>query len=165
MRKAAQIVGAAAVAAWLLTGCGSGGSKETPAKATSPEPSSPSQPGGADEKPSQGGDAALEGAWQAKTDGATITLVLFKGTASLGTGADSGTVCQGKTQEMMGATMVALKCTGKDTSRTMGTLKPGADGKSLKVSWRGGPTDDFTKADTKIKLPKMPDLPKVPGTN
>ncbi|MFD7665200.1 hypothetical protein [Streptomyces sp. NPDC059788] len=161
MRKAAQIAGTAVVAALLLSGCGSGGgggrsdAAGEPGKAPA---ASPSQPAG--DKPADG-PSALDGAWTARTGDSHLTLVIYRGIASMGLGNDSGTACQGKV-ETMGVTMIALKCMGGHATRTMGTVKPGADGRTLKVSWKGGPTDDFTKAEGKLKLPGMPSLP--PGT-
>lgn len=154
MRKAAQIAGAATVAAMLLSGCGSSGKTGgADAPSTSPAPAAPTQ--GAD-KPAAG--SALDGAWTAKTGDSDLTLVIYRGTASMGLGAGSNVACQGKV-ETMGVTVIALKCMGGHTTRTMGTAKPAADGKTMKVSWKGGPTDDFTKAEGKLKLPTMPSLP------
>ncbi|WP_399089096.1 hypothetical protein ACGH2B_15540 [Streptomyces sp. BBFR2] len=152
MRKAAQIAGAAALAAMLLSGCGSSSSEDKPA---TPESSAPSAPD-AGSKPS--GDAALEGAWETKEGGDPLILVFKNGTAALSRGHEAG--CLGKVESMAGLSMVALKCTDGDTSRTMGRLKPGADGKSLTVTWKGGPTEKYQRAeDGKVKIPDLPKLP------
>ncbi|GAA3186802.1 MULTISPECIES: hypothetical protein [Streptomyces] len=153
MRKAAQIAGAAALAAMLLSGCGSSGSssEDKPAKETA-SPSAPDAGG----KPAEG--AAVEGAWEAKEGGEPLILVFKNGTAALSRGHKAG--CLGKVQQMAGVSMVALKCTDGDDSRTMGRLKPGADGKSLTVSWEGGPTEKYQRSeDGKVKIPELPELP------
>ncbi|MEV5594792.1 hypothetical protein [Streptomyces sp. NPDC052496] len=157
MRKAAQIAGTAAVAALLLSGCGSGGGGggKSDAEAGKTPAATPSQT--ADATPADGA-GSLDGAWTATTGDSHLTLVLYRGIASMGLGADTGTACQGKV-ETMGATVIALKCMGGHTTRTMGTVTPGADGKTLKVRWKDGPTDEFTKAEGKLKLPGMPSLP------
>ncbi|MFD9814311.1 hypothetical protein [Streptomyces sp. NPDC059080] len=154
MRKAAQITGAAALAAMLLSGCGSSGgnSEDKPGKQETTAPSAPDAGG----KPSEG--AALEGAWETKEGGDPLILVFKNGTAALSRGHKAG--CLGKVQSMAGMSMVALKCTDGDTSRTVGRLKPGADGKSLTVSWEGGPTEKFQRStDGKVKVPDLPELP------
>lgn len=160
MRKAAQIVGAAALAAMLLSGCGSSsdtGSDDKPE--ARPESSAPPAPDGAD-KPAD--SAALEGAWETESGGEPLILVITKGTVALSQG--HTTACLGKVQEMAGVTMAAVKCTSGDDTRTMGTLKPGADGKSLTVDWKGGPTEKYTKsANDKVKIPDLPELPDMPS--
>ncbi|WP_432143841.1 hypothetical protein [Streptomyces sp. bgisy084] len=150
MRKAAQIAGAAAIAAMLLSGCGSSGGNDngkdsTPSKSPDHAPSTPDKP--AD-------PAAFEGSWKS---GPKI-LVVSKGTVAFSNGHKAA--CLGKVQEMAGMTMTALKCTDGDTTRTMGTLKPGADGKTLTVDWKNGPTEKYTKsADDSVKIPDMPEMP------
>ncbi|WP_206506487.1 hypothetical protein [Streptomyces chrestomyceticus] len=169
MRKAAQIAGTAAIAALLLSGCGSGsgdgkrdaagGAGTAPAATPSQSPDGPAGDGSGD-----GGTGRLDGAWTATTGDSHLTLVIYRGIASLGLGADTGSACQGKV-ETVGTTVIALKCMGGHTTRTLGTVTPGADGRTLKVSWKGGPTDDFTKAEGKLKLPGMPSLPAgTPGS-
>ncbi|KAA6221096.1 hypothetical protein CP973_03120 [Streptomyces albofaciens JCM 4342] len=157
MRKAAQIAGTAAVATLLLSGCGSSGSKDGAADRPSKAPAAtPSQTAGGD-KPAEG-TSSLDGAWTARTGDSHLTLVIYRGTASMGLGADTGTACQGRV-EQVGTTVIALKCMGGHTTRTLGTVTPGGDGKTLTVKWKGGPTDAFTKAEGKLKLPGMPGLP------
>ncbi|POX41763.1 hypothetical protein C3486_07380 [Streptomyces sp. Ru73] len=141
MRKAAQIAGAAAIAALLLSGCGSGGGGEE----SKPSPSASAD--GAD-KTAKG----LDGAWQSKSANGTVTLGIIGESATLAAGK---TACQGAVQDM-GTTMLALKCDGGDDTRSMGTVKQ-AGGK-LTVSWKNGPTEEFTKAEGKVEIPK-PDLP------
>ncbi|MEU7224140.1 hypothetical protein [Streptomyces chrestomyceticus] len=164
MRKAAQIAGTAAIGALLLSGCGGGadGSRNDAAGGQSKAPAAtPSQT--ADGEPA-GGTGRLDGAWTATTGDSHLTLVIYRGIASLGLGAETGSACQGKV-ETVGTTVIALKCMGGHTTRTLGTVTPGADGRTLKVSWKGGPTDDFTKAEGKLKLPGVPGLPAgTPGS-
>lgn len=154
MRKAAQIAGAAAIAAMLLSGCGSsgGGSDSKPSK--TPE-AAPSTPGDADKPASPAG---VEGAWKTGSSGSPLILVITKGTVAFSNGHKAA--CLGKVQEMAGMTMAVLKCTDGDTTRTMGTLKPGSDGKTLTVDWKNGPTEKYTKSsDGSVKIPDMPELP------
>ncbi|KOG51556.1 hypothetical protein ADK76_35510 [Streptomyces griseoflavus] len=159
MRKAAQIAGTAAVAALLLSGCGSSseggkdGAADRPGKAPA---ATPSQGTGGD-RPAEGA-GSLDGAWTARTGDSHLTLVIYRGTASMGLGADTASACQGKI-EQAGATVIALKCMGGHTTRTLGTVTPGGDGRTLTVKWKGGPTDAFTKAEGKLRLPGMPSLP------
>ncbi|UQA94647.1 hypothetical protein [Streptomyces halobius] len=155
MRKATQVVGAAAIAAMLLGGCGgSGGDKRDSPASKAPE-SAPSAPEGAD-KPAN--SAAVEGAWEAKSADGKLILAIAKGTVALSNG--TKTACLGKVQNMAGVTAAVLKCTDGDDTRTTGTLKPSADGKSLTVDWKNGPTEKYTKStDGSVKIPDMPELP------
>ncbi|MGW7573524.1 hypothetical protein [Streptomyces sp. NPDC054765] len=161
MRKAAQIAGAAAIAAMLLSGCGSSGGNggnsgnggdSKPGK--TPE-AAPSSPGGAGESAGAGG---VEGAWKSGSGSSPLVLVISKGTVAFSNGHKSA--CLGKVQEMAGVTMAAVKCTDGDTTRTMGTFKPGSDGKTLTVDWKNGPTEKYTRSsDGSVKIPDMPQLP------
>ncbi|MCF3175286.1 hypothetical protein IPZ61_18420 [Streptomyces sioyaensis] len=155
MRKAAQIAGAAAIAAMLLSGCGSSGDTGSDSKPSKAPQDAPSTPGGADKS---AGAGAVEGAWKGGSGSKPLILVVSKGTVAFSNGHKAA--CLGKVQEMGGVTMAALKCTDGDTTRTMGTLKPGADGKTLTVDWKNGPTEKFTKSsDDSVKIPDMPQLP------
>ncbi|MFI8996352.1 hypothetical protein [Streptomyces sp. NPDC053542] len=140
MRKAAQFAGAAAIAALLLSGCGSSGEGGEESK---PSPSAE----GAD-KPATG----IDGAWQSKSANGTVTLAVIGDSATL---SDGKTACQGTVQDM-GATMLALKCSNGDDTRSMGNVKQTGD--TLTVSWKNGPTEEFTKTEGKVEIPK-PDLP------
>ncbi|MFB7636517.1 hypothetical protein ACFC0M_37015 [Streptomyces sp. NPDC056149] len=160
MRKAAQFTGVAAIAALLLSGCGSSGErgKDAGTPSTSPK-STPSAPTGGDGKAAQPG--AVEGAWKSGSSASPLVLVVAKGTAAFSKGHQSA--CMGKVEKMGGATMAVLKCTDGSTSHTMGVLEPGADGKTLTVKWKGGPTEHYTKADDgSVKVPEMPKLPEMP---
>ncbi|WP_030022218.1 hypothetical protein [Streptomyces monomycini] len=179
MRKAVQIAGTASMAALLLSGCGgsgdgsrgadgkrdtAGGAGTAPAATSSQAPDGPAGDGPTGDGSTGGGTSGLDGAWTATTGDSHLTLVIYRGIASLGLGADTGSACQGKV-EKAGPTVIALKCMGGHTTRTLGTVKPGADGRKLKVSWKDGPTDTFTKAEGKLKLPGMPSLSAgTPGT-
>ncbi|MFK8847459.1 hypothetical protein [Streptomyces sp. Ac-502] len=182
MRKAVQIAGTAAMAALLLSGCGgsgdgsrdgerdaAGGARTAPAATPSQTPGGPAGDGSTGDGSTGdgrdgGGTSGLDGAWTATTGDSHLTLVIYRGIASLGLGADTGSACQGKV-EKAGPTVIALKCMGGHTTRTLGTVTPGADGRTLKVSWKDGPTDTFTKAEGKLKLPGMPSLSAgTPGT-
>ncbi|WP_405839354.1 hypothetical protein OG528_16705 [Streptomyces platensis] len=156
MRKAAQIAGAAAIAAMLLSGCGSSGGNDSGKDSTpSKSPDAPSAPEGGD-KPAD--PAAFEGAWKSGPKSSQLILVVTKGTVAFSNGHKAA--CLGKVQEMAGMTMAALKCTDGDTTRTMGTFKPGADGKTLTVDWKNGPTEKYTKSsDGSVKIPDMPEMP------
>ncbi|MFF8314109.1 hypothetical protein ACF05W_20310 [Streptomyces lydicus] len=155
MRKAAQFAGAAAVAAMLLSGCGSSGDTSSDAKPSKTPEAAPSTPGGADKPASPD---AMEGAWKGGSSSSPLILVITKGTVAFSNGHKSA--CLGKVQSMAGMTMAALKCTDGDTTRTMGTLKPGSDGKTLTVDWKNGPTEKYTKSgDGSVKIPDMPELP------
>ncbi|MFB6605077.1 hypothetical protein ACFCXR_12930 [Streptomyces noursei] len=160
MRKAAQFAGAAAIAALLLSGCGSSGDSgkdaSTPSKTP---PTAPSGAGGGDEKAAD--PSAIEGAWKGGTAASPLVLVVAKGTVAFSNGHQSA--CMGKVEKMAGMTMAVLKCTDGDTTRTMGTLKTGADGKTLTVNWKNGPTDTYTKTeDGSVKVPDLPKLPDLP---
>ncbi|PNE36760.1 MULTISPECIES: hypothetical protein [Streptomyces] len=160
MRKAAQFAGAAAIAALLLSGCGSSGASGKDATTPSKAPQdAPSTAGGGDGKAAD--PTAVEGAWKGGTPASPLVLVVAKGTVAFSNGHKSA--CMGKVEKMAGMTMAVLKCTDGDTTRTMGTLKPGADGKTLTVNWKSGPTEKYTKTDDgSIKVPDMPKLPDMP---
>ncbi|MFE3646970.1 hypothetical protein [Streptomyces sp. NPDC057579] len=160
MRKAAQFAGAATIAALLLSGCGSSGGSgkdaSTPSKA--PE-ATPTAAGGGDGKAAD--PTAVEGAWKGGTPASPLVLVVAQGTVAFSNGHKAA--CMGKVEKMAGMAMAVLKCTDGDTTRTMGTLKPGADGKTLTVRWKGGPTDEYTKTDDgSIKIPDLPKIPDMP---
>ncbi|KUL36234.1 hypothetical protein ADL22_25290 [Streptomyces sp. NRRL F-4489] len=164
MRKAVQFAGAAAVAALLLSGCGSGSGGDSGKKdgATAPgnaPETAPTSAGGGDGKAAD--PAAVEGAWKAGTAAAPLVLVVAKGTVAFSNGHQAA--CMGTVQKIAGASVAVLKCTDGDTTRTMGTLRPGADGKTLTVDWKNGPTEKYTRStDGSIKIPDMPKLPDLP---
>ncbi|MCK7623655.1 hypothetical protein MUU72_11195 [Streptomyces sp. RS10V-4] len=161
MRKAVQFAGAAAVAALLLSGCGSSGDSgkdggATPGKSPG---SAPATPGGGDGKAAD--PTAVEGAWKGGSATDPLVLVVAKGTVAFSNGHKAA--CMGTVQKMAGTSMAVLKCTDGDTTRTMGTLKPGADGKTLTVDWKNGPTEKYTRSgDAGGKLPDLPQLPDMP---
>jgi hypothetical protein len=168
-------VAAAAAIALLLSGCGSGddtggkddgggGKPETsaPSESASPSEQAPEQPSGDDAPEGGSGDAGdggsgkagkLAGVWKAKGKqnvltfvGDEVTLLRVEGrncTGSLG-GADGRSL--------------ALKCPdGGDQTRTNGTVGT-VKGKSVKVSWKGGPTEVYARVtDVPVELPESPE--------
>ncbi|WP_053925051.1 hypothetical protein [Streptomyces chattanoogensis] len=160
MRKAAQIAGAAAVAAMLLSGCGSSGDKGSDSAPSKAPESGPSTPGGGDKAP---GGKAFEGPWKAGSADSPLVLVVSHGTVAFAEG--HKTACMGKVQEMGGTAMAVLTCSKGDDSRTMGTLRPGSDGKTMTVEWKNGPTEKYTKVtDGSVKVPDMPKMPDMPSS-
>ncbi|MEU6115506.1 hypothetical protein ABZ840_13395 [Streptomyces sp. NPDC047117] len=143
MRKPAQIAGAAAIAALLLSGCGSsGGGNES-----RPSPSESASTGGGDK--AAGG---IDGAWQTEGAHGPVTLAIIGESATLAAGK---TVCQGKVKDM-GTTMLALKCNNGDDTRSMGEVR--RIGNTLSVDWKYGLNEEYQKAKGKVEIPK-PDLP------
>jgi hypothetical protein len=149
-------VAAMAVAALLVSGCGSSGDKggkgdkadkgggkekETP---TSPAPS-------ADEK-----KGSLPGVWQTTAGGEKLVLVIAQKKATLFHGKGGKKACTGS---VLGEpATLTLKCpNGVNAERTNGTVEK-VEAKTLTVSWNGGAKDDYTKAAEAPKfLPKDPE--------
>ncbi|MFE7659381.1 hypothetical protein [Streptomyces celluloflavus] len=153
MRKAAQAVGTAALAAILLGGCGSGDTGDGKGGGPRPESASPDRGAG-----TPAGGSAIEGAWEAKSAHGKLILAITHGTVALSDG--HKTACLGTVQEPAGVTTAVLKCTDGDTTRTRGTLRPAADGRSLSVSWQSGPAETYTKStDGSVRMPDLPRLP------
>lgn len=109
--------------------------------------------------------AALEGTWVGLTDAKNVTVSIAGGKVAL---VADRSVCQGDVKDMGGEPMLALKCTGGSTDRTMGAIDS-VDGTKLVLSWDGGVKDTLTKADPgKLpsgmpSLPDVGDLPEVPA--
>ncbi|MGI5469503.1 hypothetical protein [Streptomyces sp. CA-132043] len=141
MRKAAQIAGAAAIAALLLSGCGSSGGSEE----SRPSPSTSESAGG--DKAASG----IDGVWQKKAGDGTVTLAIIGESATLAVGE---TTCQGKVRDMR-TTTLALQCNGNDT-RSLGEAR--RFGSRLTVDWKGGLFEEYEKAKGKVEIPE-PDLP------
>jgi len=149
-------VAAMAVAALLVSGCGSsdskndnggkdkGGSSEQPSQDKSGKP-----PSGGDEK------GSLPGVWQTKVGGEKLVLVIAQGKVTLFHG-DNKKACTGSA--LGKPATLTLKCPGgTDEERTNGTVES-VRAKTLKVSWNGGASESYTKvADAPKFLPKDPE--------
>ncbi|MCH6161978.1 hypothetical protein [Streptomyces marispadix] len=180
MRRSARRAGAVAViaaGALLMSGCGSGddGGKDEGGKGK-PEASaskSASEGAGKTDKPSgdgetggdategapddgRGGDSGKSGSgkyagvWKAKGKQYVLTVVGDKVTLLR----ERGRNCTGSLGGSGGRT-VALKCPGgADEARTNGEI--GAlKGKSMTVSWKGGPTEVYARVtDVPVELPE-----------
>nr|WP_203687023.1 hypothetical protein [Streptomyces sp. SID14515] len=149
-------------ASLALTACGSDDDAGKDSGADSAASATPGGGGGDDsagESGSGGTDAAaLEGTWVGLTDGKNVTVSVAARKVAL---VADQSVCQGDVKDMGGEPMLALKCTGGSTDRTMGAIDS-VDGSKLVVSWDGGTKDTLTKADPG-KLPSgMPSLPSIP---
>ncbi|MFH9202364.1 hypothetical protein ACH4KT_33740 [Streptomyces anulatus] len=159
---------AALAAALALTACGSDdASKDSGAdSAASATPGSGGDNGSGESAGSDATDAAaLEGTWVGLTDAKNVTVSVAGGKVAL---VADQSVCQGDVKDMGGEPMLALKCTGGSTDRTMGAIDS-VDGTKLVLSWDGGVKDTLTKADPgKLpsgmpSLPDVADLPEVPA--
>ncbi|MFI7387455.1 hypothetical protein [Streptomyces sp. NPDC049813] len=151
------VVGVAAVVAALaVTGCsgddgggsggggGGGGGKEesSPASGGASSGSDGSGPAG-----SAGSAKDSEGIWSATTGGQAVVLVVGGTQASLSTG--DGHLCTGTVTDAAKPAL-DLKCADGNTDRTVGAIESN-DGKTMKVSWKAGTADTFTKsADGKL---------------
>ncbi|MET9493559.1 hypothetical protein [Streptomyces sp. NPDC006552] len=145
-------VGAAAVVAALaVTGCSGDDGNDTasdgPSSAASGGASSGADDSGAAGSGSPGSAKDSEGIWSATTGGQAVVLVVGGAQASLSTG--DGHLCTGT---VTGAQKPALdlKCADGNTDRTVGTVESN-DGTTMKVTWKAGTADTFTKsADGKL---------------
>ncbi|MFD7749472.1 hypothetical protein ACFV2V_21375 [Streptomyces sp. NPDC059698] len=167
--RTGAIVIAALAASYALTACGGDGDGD-PAKGSGGNASASAAPGAGDGQGDSGGDgaadaAALEGTWVGLTEGKNVTVSIASGKVAL---VADRSVCQGDVKDMGGEPMLALKCTGGGTDRTMGAIES-VDAGKLVVSWDGGAKDSLTKAEAgKLpsgmpSLPGMPDLPEIPA--
>ncbi|MFE9697749.1 hypothetical protein [Streptomyces sp. NPDC006270] len=162
LRTGAMAV-AALAASLALTACGSDDADKD-AKTGS---AASATPGGGDngsgESAGSGTDAAaLEGTWAGLTDGKNVTVSITARKVAL---VADRSVCQGDVKDMGGEPMLALKCTGGSTDRTMGAIDS-VDGTKLVVSWDGGVKDTLTKADPgklPTDMPSLPDMPEIPA--
>ncbi|MGW6289959.1 MULTISPECIES: hypothetical protein [unclassified Streptomyces] len=161
-------VAVAALAASLaLTACG-GDDAGKDSGADSAASATPGSGGGNGSGEPAGGAvdaAALEGTWVGLTDGKNVTVSVSARKVAL---VADQSVCQGDVKDMGGEPMLALKCTGGSTDRTMGAIDS-VDGSKLVLSWDGGAKDTLTKAEPgKLpsgmpSLPDLGDLPEVPA--
>lgn len=159
---------AALAAALALTACGSddAGKDSGADSAASATPGGGGDNGSGESAGSGATDAAaLEGTWVGLTDAKNVTVSIAGGKVAL---VADQSVCQGDVKDMGGEPMLALKCTGGSTDRTMGAIDS-VDGTKLVLSWDGGVKDTLTKADPgKLpsgmpSLPDVADLPEVPA--
>ncbi|MBQ1107283.1 hypothetical protein ACH4MN_32390 [Streptomyces anulatus] len=155
-------------AALALTACGSddAGKDSGADSAASATPGGSGDNGSGESAGSGATDAAaLEGTWVGLTDAKNVTVSIAGGKVAL---VADQSVCQGDVKDMGGEPMLALKCTGGSTDRTMGAIDS-VDGTKLVLSWDGGVKDTLTKADPgKLpsgmpSLPDVADLPEVPA--
>ncbi|WP_069756190.1 hypothetical protein [Streptomyces sp. EN16] len=155
-------------AALALTACGSddAGKDSGADSAASATPGGGGDNGSGESAGSGATDAAaLEGTWVGLTDAKNVTVSIAGGKVAL---VADQSVCQGDVKDMGGEPMLALKCTGGSTDRTMGAIDS-VDGTKLVLSWDGGVKDTLTKADPgKLpsgmpSLPDVSDLPEVPA--
>ncbi|MEU3704196.1 hypothetical protein AB0E82_18150 [Streptomyces anulatus] len=166
--RTGAVVVAALAAALALTACGS----DDASKDSGADSAASATPGGGgdnDSGESAGSGAtdaaALEGTWVGLTDAKNVTVSIAGGKVAL---VADQSVCQGDVKDMGGEPMLALKCTGGSTDRTMGAIDS-VDGTKLVLSWDGGVKDTLTKADPgKLpsgmpSLPDVADLPEVPA--
>ncbi|MFE3675976.1 hypothetical protein YW3DRAFT_06371 [Streptomyces sp. MnatMP-M77] len=158
---------AALAAALALTACG-GDDASKDSGADSAASATPESGGSGSGEPAGGGAvdaAALEGTWVGLTDGKNVTVSVSARKVAL---VADQSVCQGDVKDMGGEPMLALKCTGGSTDRTMGAIDS-VDGTKLVLSWDGGAKDSLTKAEPgKLpsgmpSLPDLEDLPEVPA--
>ncbi|BBA97936.1 hypothetical protein RVR_3921 [Actinacidiphila reveromycinica] len=149
----------------MLTGCGGGSGaadadaqKEPTASRTVSLPPAPSvsevgtatpDPTGSATAGTDDGDVGgastdstqtVEGVWLATVDGVKVQLVLGKGKAAL----TSDHLCGGSYTDK-GGVRLTMTCMDGDKERTSGQGSMAADGKTLTVEWKDGPTDTFTR--------------------
>ncbi|MEU8822075.1 hypothetical protein [Streptomyces sp. NPDC048636] len=164
MIKAASLAGTVVAAALLLTACGS--DSDDGKKDTSKDTPSASQ----SSAPAEGGAGAeLTGAYVAKSGNEALVLSISGEKAALVAGKHT---CSGEYTDT-GEKKLMLKCSDGNADRTMGTVAPSNDGKTLTVDWDAlSENDTFTKtaspkdipSDIPTSLPSglptgMPDLP------
>ncbi|MFI0238154.1 hypothetical protein [Streptomyces sp. NPDC016845] len=168
MRIGKRIVAGVAVvvAALAVTGCSSDdgdGGKDESAPTSSAAPDGGSSSGSSSDAPSGSAGSAkdTEGIWSATTDGKAVVLVVGGEQAALSTG--DGHLCNG-TVSGTGTPTLDLKCADGNTDRTTGTIESN-DGSTMKVSWKTGAEDTFTKStDGKLPTGLPTSLPSGPQT-
>ncbi|MEV5507753.1 hypothetical protein [Streptomyces orinoci] len=148
MRKAAQITGAAVIAAVLMTGCSKssdGGDKKADGSASAsaqPAQQQPSSQAPAQDKSTDFNIADLKGAWaKGKLLDNSLVIVSISGNyAAVSAGKEA---CSGKLAETRPITM-DLKCQPAGGEYSKGTIKR-YDGKSITVAWASGKEDVLEK--------------------
>jgi hypothetical protein len=149
VRKAAQITGAALVAAVLVSGCSSskndGNKDATPsASASQAAPSS---------APSMAAPAGkIDGSWAGQNSDGVKTLTIVGDKAATA----GKTVCVGAVLTA-GQTLLHLKCADHSTTHTDAVVTLGSDGKSLSVNW-GSAVDTFSRTAAKPIIPSIDKL-------
>uniref|UniRef100_UPI0006E163BC hypothetical protein n=1 Tax=Streptomyces atriruber TaxID=545121 RepID=UPI0006E163BC len=103
--------------------------------------SSGSSSSGGSDGDSKGG--SLEGTWVATADGKPLALAVTGKTATL-LGED--VLCNGTAGDATGSQTIDLKCPKGNADRTTGRVES-VNGKSMKVAWEGGGTDEFLKTE------------------
>ncbi len=150
-------------AALVLSGCGSdgdgdggggGGKKDrgssdssgSSGSSGSSDSSGSSGSSGSSSSGGSGGDAkggSLEGTWVATAEGKPLALAVTGKTATL-LGED--VLCNGTAGDANGSRTIDLKCPKGNADRTTGRVES-VNGKSMKVAWEGGGTDEFLKTE------------------
>ncbi|MER5786121.1 hypothetical protein ABT104_31055 [Streptomyces mobaraensis] len=157
MRKAAQITGAALIAAVLMTGCSSG-SDDKDGKKDEVKPARSAEQSAA---PGEGakGDGAEDklisspgGVYLAQSAEGPVALTIAAGQAALASDGGKRT-CSGT----VSGKSLTLKCSDGGDKRTRGVIEK-SDATSMVVFWEGGPKETFTRQSGGAKLPGLPKL-------
>jgi hypothetical protein len=135
-----------ATTALALSGCSGGGDGDNEGKKqpTASATVSAQQPTATatTSAPAATGDLTrtVEGIWSAMEGGTPVQLVLGQGRAAL----NSPHLCTGEYTDQDGIGLT-LTCVDGDKEHASGRGLLSADGKTLTVSWTGGPTDTLTR--------------------
>ncbi|GAA1881506.1 hypothetical protein [Streptantibioticus ferralitis] len=148
MRKAAQITGAALVAAVLVSGCSSSKNDGNKTVATPSATASQAAPSSAPSADAPAGK--IDGSWAGQNADGVKTLTIVGDKAAIA----GKKVCVGAVVTA-GKTLLHLKCA--DHSTIDAVVTPGADGKSLSVNW-GSATDTFARTAAKPIIPGIDKL-------
>ncbi|MBC2878763.1 MULTISPECIES: hypothetical protein [Streptomyces] len=160
MRKAAQITGAALIAAVLMTGCSSGSDDKDGKKADA----KPEQSAGRSAAPGQDGEGAKGdgsedklisspgGAYLAQSAEGPVALTIVAGQAALASDGGKRT-CSGT----VSGKSLTLTCSDGGDKRTRGLIEK-SDATSMVVFWEGGPKETFARQSGGAKLPGLPKL-------
>ena len=166
MRTSARMTGAVAataVAALLVSGCGSSDDKGGKDESGGGKPAATPTSEQSDAAPADDGPGTLPGIWNTTAGGKQYVLTIAGDAVTL---LREKTNCTGRVMDA-GQQTLTLKCPGgTGEERTNGTVEK-LKGKTMKVSWNGGATDTYTKvAEAPKTLPKDPkDLHKlIPGS-
>ncbi|MFI0741256.1 hypothetical protein ACH4PU_24735 [Streptomyces sp. NPDC021100] len=160
MRKAAQITGAALIAAVLMTGCSSGSDDKDGKKADAkPEQSAGQSAASGQDGGGAKGDGSEDkligspgGAYLAQSAEGPVALTIVAGQAALASDGGKRT-CSGT----LSGKSLTLKCSDGGDKRTRGLIEK-SDATSMVVFWEGGPKETFTRQSGGAKLPGLPQL-------